>query len=57
VTLLYNLCNAIMYCILAGRYHRLRLGHPPALRHPAQTKWYPEDLRFVLVCWWWARSW
>ena len=50
VTLLYNLCNAVMYCILAGAMItvsasavRLPFGIPP------QTKWYPEDPRFVLV--------
>ena len=50
VTLLYNLCNAVMYCILAGAMItvsasavRLPFGIPP------QTKWYPEDARFVLV--------
>jgi len=50
VTVLYNLCNAVMYCILAGSMItvsasavRLPFGIPP------QTKWYPEDMRFVLV--------
>jgi purine-cytosine permease-like protein len=50
LTLLYNLCNAVMYCILAGSMItvsasavRLPFGIPP------QTHWYPEDLRFVLV--------
>jgi len=50
LTLLYNLCNAVMYCILAGSMItvsasavRLPFGIPP------QTKWYPEDFRFVLV--------
>jgi cytosine permease len=50
VTVLYNLCNAVMYCILAGSMItvsasavRLPFGIPP------QTKWYPEDFRFVLV--------
>jgi len=50
VTLLYNLCNAIMYCILAGAMITVSAS---AIRLPfgipAQTKWYPEDLRFVLV--------
>jgi cytosine permease len=50
VTLLYNLCNAIMYCILAGAMITVSAS---AVRLPfgipAQTKWYPEDLRFVLV--------
>jgi NCS1 family nucleobase:cation symporter-1 len=50
VTLLYNLCNAIMYCVLAGAMITVSAS---AVRLPfgipAQTKWYPEDLRFVLV--------
>ena len=50
VTLLYNLCNAIMYCILAGAMITVSAS---AVRLPfgipAQTKWYPEDPRFVLV--------
>jgi NCS1 family nucleobase:cation symporter-1 len=50
VTLLYNLCNAVMYCILAGAMITVSAS---AVRLPfgipAQTKWYPEDPRFVLV--------
>jgi cytosine permease len=50
VTLLYNLCNAILYCILAGAMITVSAS---AVRLPfgipAQTKWYPEDARFVLV--------
>jgi NCS1 family nucleobase:cation symporter-1 len=50
VTLLYNLCNAVMYCILAGAMITVSAS---AVRLPfgipAQTKWYPEDARFVLV--------
>jgi cytosine permease len=50
VTLLYNLCNAVMYCVLAGAMITVSAS---AVRLPfgipAQTKWYPEDLRFVLV--------
>lgn len=50
VTLLYNLCNAVMYCILAGAMITVSAS---AVRLPfgipAQTKWYPEDLRFVAV--------
>ncbi|HSD29723.1 MAG TPA: nucleoside transporter [Vicinamibacteria bacterium] len=49
-TLLYNLCNAVMYCVLAGAMITVSAS---AVRLPfgipAQTKWYPEDLRFVLV--------
>jgi NCS1 family nucleobase:cation symporter-1 len=50
VTLVYNLCNAVMYCVLAGAMITVSAS---AVRLPfgipAQTKWYPEDLRFVLV--------
>jgi cytosine permease len=50
VTILYNLCNAVMYCILAGAMITVSAS---AVRLPfgipAQTRWYPEDLRFVLV--------
>src|SRR5512136_64367 len=50
VTLLYNLCNAVMYCILAGAMITVSAS---AVRLPfgipAQTKWYPEDMRFVLL--------
>jgi cytosine permease len=50
VTILYNLCNAVMYCILAGAMITVSAS---AVRLPfgipAQTKWYPEDFRFVLV--------
>jgi NCS1 family nucleobase:cation symporter-1 len=50
VTLLYNLCNAVMYCVLAGAMITVSAS---AVRLPfgipAQTRWYPEDLRFVLV--------
>jgi cytosine permease len=50
VTLVYNLCNAILYCILAGAMITVSAS---AVRLPfgisAQTKWYPEDARFVLL--------
>ncbi len=50
VTLVYNLCNAILYCVLAGAMITVSAS---AVRLPfgipAQTKWYPEDPRFVLV--------
>jgi NCS1 family nucleobase:cation symporter-1 len=50
VTLLYNLCNAVMYCILAGAMITVSASAVRMLFGiPAQTKWYPEDLRFVLV--------
>ena len=50
VTLIYNVLNAILFCILSGTMItvsapavRIPLGIPP------QTLWYPEDYRFVLV--------
>jgi NCS1 family nucleobase:cation symporter-1 len=50
VTLVYNLCNAVLYCVLAGAMITVSAS---AVRLPfgipAQTHWYPEDLRFVLV--------
>jgi NCS1 family nucleobase:cation symporter-1 len=50
VTLLYNLCNAVMYCILAGAMITVSASAVRLLFGiPAQTNWYPEDLRFVLV--------
>jgi cytosine permease len=50
VTLVYNLCNAVMYCILAGAMITVSASAVRlAFGIPAQTKWYPEDARFVLV--------
>jgi NCS1 family nucleobase:cation symporter-1 len=50
VTLVYNLMNAVLYCVLAGSMITVSAS---AVRLPfgipAQTHWYPEDLRFVLV--------
>jgi len=50
VTVLYNVLNAILYCILAGAMItvsasalRIPFGIPP------QTGWVPTDWRFVLV--------
>lgn len=50
VTTIYNVLNAVLYCILAGAMItvaasaiRIPFGIPP------QTHWYPDDLRFVLV--------
>jgi len=49
-TAIYNLCNAFLFCILAGcmitvsaSSIRILFGIPP------QTNWYPEDYRFVLL--------
>ncbi len=50
MTVIYNVLNAVLYCILAGcmitvsaSAVRLPFGIP------AQVKWYPTDWRFVLV--------
>jgi len=50
MTLIYNVLNAVLYCILAGcmitvsaSAVRIPLGIP------AQVDWYPNDFRFVLV--------
>jgi NCS1 family nucleobase:cation symporter-1 len=50
VSLVYNVLNAVLFCILAGcmitvaaSAVRLPFGIP------AQTSWYPTDARFVLV--------
>ena len=50
VTLLYNLCNALLYCILAGAMITVSAS---AVRLPfgipAQNGWVPQDLRFVAL--------
>ncbi|MEW6742387.1 MAG: nucleoside transporter [Planctomycetota bacterium] len=50
VTSVYNVLNAILYCILAGSMITVSAS---AVRIPfgipAQTHWYPDDMRFVLV--------
>lgn len=50
MTLIYNVLNAVLYCILAGcmitvsaSAVRIPLGIP------SQVDWYPNDFRFVLV--------
>ena len=50
VTTIYNVLNAVLYCILAGSMItvsasaiRIPFGIPP------QTHWYPDALRFVFV--------
>lgn len=50
VTAVYNVLNAVLFCILSGTMItvsasaiRILFGIPP------QTKWYPEDARFVLI--------
>ena len=50
VTAIYNVLNAILFCILCGAMITVSAS---ALRIPfdipAQTDWYPGDLRFVLI--------
>jgi NCS1 family nucleobase:cation symporter-1 len=50
VTVIYNILNAILYCILAGAMFTVSAS---AIRIyfsiPPQTHWYPQDMRFVLV--------
>jgi NCS1 family nucleobase:cation symporter-1 len=50
VTVLYNVLNAILFCILAGCMITVSAS---AVRIPfgipAQVHWYPDDIRFVLV--------
>lgn len=50
VTVIYNLLNAILYCVLAGAMITVSAS---AVRLPfeipPQTQWYPEDWRFVVV--------
>lgn len=50
LTVIYNLLNAVLFCILAGcmitvsaSAVRIPFGIPP------QVHWYPDDIRFVLV--------
>ena len=50
VTTAYNIMNAVLFCVLSGTMITVSAS---AVRIPfgipAQTKWYPEDARFVLV--------
>ncbi len=58
VTAVYNVLNAFLFCILSGTMITVSAS---AIRIPfgiaPQTKWYPEDLRFVLIVFWSARLW
>jgi len=49
-TTIYNILNAVLFCILAGCMITVSAS---AIRIPfgipAQTQWYPQDVRFVLV--------
>jgi cytosine permease len=50
VTLLYNVFNAVLYCILAGAMITVSASAIRiAFGIPAQTKWLPEDARFVAL--------
>lgn len=50
VTAVYNVLNAILFCVLCGTMITVSAS---AIRIPfgiaPQTKWYPEDMRFVLI--------
>jgi NCS1 family nucleobase:cation symporter-1 len=49
-TTIYNILNAVLFCILAGCMITVSAS---AVRIPfgipEQTKWYPEDIRFVVI--------
>ena len=49
-TTIYNVLNAVLFCILAGCMITVSAS---AVRIPfgipEQTKWYPQDLRFVVI--------
>lgn len=49
-TMIYNICNAVLFCILAGCMITVSAS---AVRVPfgisAQTNWYPTDVRFIFV--------
>lgn len=50
VTGLYNVVNAVLFCILAGAMITVSASAVRLPFHiPAQTKWYPEDWRFVAL--------
>ena len=50
LSFIYNICNALLYCVLAGTMITVSAS---AVRIPfgieAQTLWYPTDFRFVLI--------
>ena len=49
-TAIYNLLNAVLFCILAGGMITVSASAVRIPFHiPAQVKWYPEDIRFILV--------
>jgi cytosine permease len=50
VTIIYNVLNALLYCVLAGAMITVSASAVRLpFKIPAQTMWYPQDLRFVLV--------
>lgn len=49
-TVVYNILNAVLFCILAGCMITVSASSVRILFDiPAQTKWYPEDFRFVIL--------
>jgi len=49
-TTIYNVLNAVLFCILAGCMITVSASSLRLLFGiPAQTKWYPEDIRFVIL--------
>ncbi|MBN1341719.1 MAG: nucleoside transporter [Phycisphaerae bacterium] len=49
-TIIYNLANAALFCILAGCMITVSASSVRILFGiPAQTNWYPEDFRFVIL--------
>ncbi len=50
VTAVYNVMNALLFCVLSGTMITVSAS---AIRIPfgipAQTKWYPEDARFIFI--------
>ncbi len=50
VTSIYNVLNALMFCILSGTMITVSASSVRlAFGIPAQIKWYPEDARFVFL--------
>lgn len=49
-TAIYNVCNAFLFCILAGCMITVSASAVRIPFHiPPNTEWYPTDFRFVLV--------
>jgi cytosine permease len=47
---IYNVCNAVLFCILAGTMITVSASAVRLVFDiPAQTAWYPTDFRFVLI--------